>query len=90
MQQDNTARQAVPAMAPQDKGLFINRNFTFLAVGQGISNLGDFVYSTTLLIWVFSFTHSAAAVSGVVFAQYVPIFLLGPFAGVFVYRWNRR
>ena len=90
MQQDNTARQAVPAMAPQDKGLFINRNFTFLAVGQGISNLGDFVYSTTLLIWVFSFTHSAAAVSGVVFAQYVPIFLLGPFAGVFVDRWNRR
>ncbi|HCI79230.1 MAG TPA: hypothetical protein DHW02_06045 [Ktedonobacter sp.] len=90
MQQDNTAPHPVPAIASQGKGLFINRNFTFLAVGQAISNLGDFVYSTTLLIWVFSFTHSAAAVSGVVLAQYAPIFLLGPFAGVFVDRWNRR
>jgi MFS family permease len=68
----------------------LNRNFTFLAIGQAISNLGDFVYSTTLLVWVFVLTHSAAAVSGVLIAQYVPMFLLGPVAGVFVDRWNRR
>ncbi|HYK84842.1 MAG TPA: hypothetical protein VEV19_05705, partial [Ktedonobacteraceae bacterium] len=30
-------------------GFFINRNFTLLAIGQAISNMGDFVYSTTLL-----------------------------------------
>lgn len=60
----------------------LNRNFTFLAIGQAISNLGDFVYSTTLLVWVFVLTHSAAAVSGVLIAQYVPMFLLGPVAGV--------
>ena len=88
MQQDKTAQHL--SGVPQGKGLLINRNFAFLAVGQAISNLGDFVYTTTLLIWVFSFTHSAAAVSGVVFAQYAPIFLFGPFAGVFVDRWNRR
>src|SRR5579859_3358628 len=70
--------------------LLLNRNFTFLAIGQAISNLGDFVYSTTLLVWVFALTHSAAAVSGVLIAQYVPLFLLGPVAGVFVDRWNRR
>jgi predicted MFS family arabinose efflux permease len=70
--------------------LFLNRNFTFLAIGQAISHLGDFVYSTTLLVWVFTLTHSAAAVSGVLIAQYVPMFLLGPVAGVFVDRWNRR
>jgi len=87
MQKDHAAQQFA---IPQGKGLLINRNFALLAVGQAISNLGDFVYTTTLLIWVFSFTHSAAAVSGVVFAQYAPIFLLGPFAGVFVDRWNRR
>jgi MFS family permease len=73
-----------------EKGFLINRNFRLLAIGQAISNMGDFVYSTTLLIWVFVLTHSAAAVSGVLIAQYLPIFLLGPVAGVFVDRWNRR
>jgi predicted MFS family arabinose efflux permease len=73
-----------------DKGFLINRNFRLLAIGQAISNMGDFVYSTTLLIWVFVLTHSAAAVSGVLIAQYLPVFLLGPIAGVFVDRWNRR
>src|SRR5262249_18394176 len=72
------------------QGFLINRNFAWLAVGQAISNLGDVVYSTTLLIWVFTLTHSAPAVSGVLAAQYLPVFLLGPFAGVFVDRWNRR
>jgi predicted MFS family arabinose efflux permease len=73
-----------------EKGFLINRNFRLLAIGQAISNMGDFVYSTTLLIWVFMLTHSAAAVSGVLIAQYLPVFLLGPIAGVFVDRWDRR
>jgi len=38
------------------KGFLINRNFAWLASGQAISNLGDFVYSTMLLIWVFTLT----------------------------------
>src|SRR5205085_6762147 len=74
----------------EGKSFFINRNFTLLAIGQAISNIGDFLYATTLLVWVFILTHSAAAVSGVWIAQYAPIFLLGPVAGVFVDRWNRR
>lgn len=72
------------------KGLLINRNFALLAVGQAISNIGDFVYAPTLLVWVFVLTHSAGAVSGVWIAEYAPVFLLGPVAGVFVDRWNRR
>src|SRR5713226_8507100 len=59
-----------PDSVPQGKGLLINRNFAWLASGQAISNLGDFVYSTTLFIWVYTLTHSAAAVSGVLAAQY--------------------
>ena len=55
-----------------EKGFLISRNFRLLAIGQAISNMGDFVYSTTLLIWVFTLTHSAAAVSGVLIAQYLP------------------
>jgi predicted MFS family arabinose efflux permease len=61
-----------------------------LASGQAISNIGDFFFSTTLLVWVFSLTHSATAVSGVLIAQNIPVLLLGPVAGVFVDRWNRR
>jgi MFS family permease len=67
----------------------IHRAFTLLSVGQAISNIGDFVYSTTLLIWIFALSGSAAAVSGVLVAEYVPYFALGPVAGVFVDRWNR-
>lgn len=72
------------------RGFLLNRNFAWLASGQAISNLGDFVFSTTLFIWVYTLTHSAAAVSGVLAAQYIPVFLLGPLAGVFVDRWDRR
>jgi MFS family permease len=74
---------------PRVRRWLINRNFTLLSLGQAISNMGDFVYSTTLLIWVFTLGGSAAAVSGVLVAQYAPNFLLGPLAGVFVDRWHR-
>src|SRR5579872_3373070 len=79
-----------PDSLPRGRGPLLNRNYTLLAVGQAISNVGDFVYSTTLLVWVYTLTHSAAAVSGILIAQYTPVFLLGPIAGVFVDRWNRR
>jgi MFS family permease len=71
------------------KGWLINRNFALLSVGQAISNIGDFVYSTTLLIWVYALGGSVAAVSGVLVAYSLPIFVLGPIAGVFVDRWQR-
>lgn len=74
---------------PRRRGWLINRNFTLLSIGQAISNIGDFVYSTTLLIWVFALGGSAAAVSGVLVAQYMPMLVLGPLAGVFVDRWHR-
>src|SRR5215467_11113508 len=91
MSTEAPVQENVPSdIVPTSKGLLINRNFALLSVGQAISNIGDFVYSTTLLVWVFVLTHSAAAVSGALIAQYAPIFLLGPVAGVFVDRWNRR
>src|SRR5438067_5606543 len=91
MSTEAPSQETVPSeIVPTSKGFLINRNFALLAIGQAISNIGDFVYSTTLLIWVFILTHSAAAVSGVLIAQYTPVFLLGPIAGVFVDRWNRR
>ena len=77
-------------MTPSRASFLINRNFALLTTGQAISSVGNFVYGTTLLVWIFALTHSAAAISGVLIAQYVPVFVLGPIAGVFVDRWNRR
>lgn len=74
---------------PPRQRLLRNSNFILLSIGQAISNMGDFIYSTTLLIWVVALGGSAVAVSGVLAAQYVPYFLLGPIAGVFVDRWHR-
>lgn len=85
----SVSTSALPPGPPRGKGWLINRNFTLLTLGQGISNMGDFVYSTTLLIWVFTLGGSAAAVSGVLVAQALPMFVLGPVAGVFVDRWHR-
>src|SRR5260221_11106425 len=83
-------QQKIPSdIVPTSKGLLINRNFALLAIGQAISNMGDFVYSTTLLVWVFVLTHSAAAVSGGLIAHYAPVFLPGPRAGGFGCRANR-
>jgi MFS family permease len=86
----DTREEAHQVVNAAQKGLLLNRNFAWLVSGQAISNLGDFVFSTTLFIWVFTLTHEASAVSGVLAAQYIPVFLLGPLAGVFVDRWNRR
>lgn len=72
------------------RGLVHNRNFVLLACAQGISNVGDFFFTTTLLVWIYDLTHQAGAVGSIWVAEYAPIFLLGPFAGVFVDRWNRR
>src|SRR5437764_2307948 len=75
---------------PASKPFLINRNFRLLTIGQTISSLGDYVYGPTMLVWVFMLTHSAMAVSGILIAQVTPYCLLGPIAGVFVDRWDRR
>jgi MFS family permease len=76
-------------------GFFINRNFALLWGGQSISNIGDFVFSTTLVLWIATIIANGQpwaplAVSGVLLATALPIFLIGPVAGVFVDRWDKR
>ena len=75
---------------PASKRFLINRNFRLFVIGQTISGVGDYVYGPTMLVWVFMLTHSAMAVSGILIAQVAPYCLLGPIAGVFVDRWDRR
>lgn len=74
---------------------FINRNFTLLWFGQSISSIGDFFFTTTLALWVATQlakgqTWAPLAVSGVAIASVIPLLLIGPIAGVFVDRWDKR
>jgi MFS family permease len=90
--QTATATPTAPAKKP---GLFINRNFGLLWIGQTISYVGDFVFDTTLVLWIATSlargqSWAPLAVSGVLLAVSVPVFAVGPLAGVFVDRWDKR
>jgi MFS family permease len=79
----------------QKKPLLINRNYSFLWTGQAISNLGDMVFDTTLVLWVatriaLGQTWAPLAVSGVMLSAALPMLLVGPLTGVFVDRWDKR
>lgn len=81
--------------SPSQAGPLINRNFALLWLGQAISSVGDFVFDTTLVVWIATQLAvgqpwAPLAVSGVLVAATLPIFLVGPIAGVFVDRWDKR
>lgn len=74
---------------------FINRNFTLLWWGQAISSVGDYAWDTALILWIATFvvpnqSWAPLAVSGAILAAAIPQILVGPVAGVFVDRWDKR
>lgn len=76
-------------------GLRRNRNWQRLWLGQAISITGDYVFAITLVLWIGTqiargMPWAPVAVSSVLIAAAVPALAVGPFAGVFVDRWNRR
>ena len=85
-----------PAIAPPTpRFTLINRNFTYLWIGQGVSNVGDMVFDTTLILWIATgLAHGKSwgplAVSGVLLAVLIPTVAFGSLAGVFVDRWDKR
>jgi MFS family permease len=63
--------------------------------GQAASTTGDAVFGTTLVLWVSQVLArgapwAPAAVSGILVAAGAAIALVGPVAGVFVDRWDRK
>ncbi|MEV0194488.1 MFS transporter [Kitasatospora purpeofusca] len=73
----------------------INPTYTRLWFGQAVSTVGDAVFSTTLVLWVATVlaegkSWGPQAVSGVVLATSAAVMFVGPFAGVFVDRWDKR
>lgn len=96
------SRKQNPAHAPLTERVanlsrttFINPNFAKLWWGQAISSVGDYAWDTALVLWIASFltvgqSWSPLAVSGVILAAAVPQIVVGPIAGVFVDRWDKR
>ena len=72
-----------------------NRVFILLWAAQAISNVGDLVFDTTLILWIATVlghgkTWAPLALSGVMFAAMLPMLFVGPLAGIFIDRWDKR
>jgi MFS family permease len=80
-----------PDRRPIDyRRLFRNRSFVALWLGQTVSFIGDYFYWLAIPILVEQLTGSALQVGLSVIASTLPFLLLGPVAGVFVDRWDRK
>jgi MFS family permease len=67
-----------------------HRNFQLFFVGQSISVIGTWMTRLATSWLVYRLTHSALLLGVVTFAGQIVSFALGPFAGVWVERLNRR
>ncbi len=77
-----------------------NRNWIWLWRGQSISVIGDWIFTVTVILWIAdrlaraadgaTASWAPAAVSGALIAVAAPALVVGPFAGVWVDRWDRR
>jgi MFS family permease len=71
--------------------LATNGAFSAMWLGQVISSIGDRVHQIALVFLVARATNSSPLALGLVFAAMtLPTFLVGPFAGALVDRWDRK
>lgn len=77
-------------MTEEKKSIFKNRNFILLWVGQTISVIGDNLYSLALMWWVLEKTGSTAIMATVAICSAVPSVILGPIAGTYADRVDRK
>jgi MFS family permease len=66
-----------------------HRNYRLFFSGQGVSLIGTWITRVATSWLVYRLTGSTAVLGIVGFAGQVPTFVLAPFAGVWVDRWNR-
>jgi len=68
-----------------------NRNFFFLWLGQIISQLGDRLDQMALIAFIYlRAPGSTLEIAKMLSFTIIPVFLVGPIAGVYVDRWDRR
>ena len=76
---------------PKFRKVLKNRNFFFLWLGQIISQLGDRLGQMSLIGMVYARTPgSTVEIFKLLTFTIIPVFLIGPLAGVYVDRWDRR
>src|SRR5215467_9135700 len=66
-----------------------SRNYRLFFGGQSVSLIGTWMTRIATSWLVYRLTGSALELGIVGFAGQIPTFLMGPFAGVWVDRWNR-
>ena len=71
-------------------GVLRIRDYRMLLAGQLLSNIGDWLLLVAAPYFVFELTGSSLATGLTLTAESVPAVLLGPIAGVFADRWDRR
>ncbi|MCX5705380.1 MAG: MFS transporter [Candidatus Omnitrophica bacterium] len=68
-----------------------NRNFFFLWLGQIISQFGDRLDQMALIALVYSRSEgSTIGIAKILSFTIIPVFLIGPVAGVYIDRWDKR
>ncbi|MBI4926377.1 MAG: MFS transporter, partial [Anaerolineae bacterium] len=72
------------------RSLFRNRNFMALWVGQIVSFIGDYFVMLAVPFVVNRLTGSSMMIGLTYMAGAILALLLGPVAGVFIDRWDRR
>lgn len=75
--------------------VLFQRNFLLLWSGQALSGLGDAVASITIVLWITTGvareqSWAPLAVGGIWLMSTLPALVLGPIAGVFADRWEKR
>lgn len=80
---------------PHSVPVLINKNYTRLWIGQVVSLVGDMVFDTTLLLWVATVllagkSYAPAVSTAVLVVASAVTFMVGPLAGVFVDRWDKK
>jgi MFS family permease len=67
-----------------------HRNFRLFFCGQSVSLIGTWMTRLATSWLVYRLTNSSFLLGVITFAGQIPTFFLGPFAGVWVDRWERR
>jgi MFS family permease len=66
------------------------RNFRLFFAGQLISQVGNWMTMTALVLLVFHLTHRGIAIGALAACQFAPVLLIGPWAGLVADRSDKR
>ncbi|HZF21632.1 MAG TPA: MFS transporter, partial [Dongiaceae bacterium] len=75
---------------PSYRRVLSNRSFSLLWIGQLVSQSGDFIFDVAALWLVLQLTGDTLKVGIAVAFVLLPAVIVGPFAGVYIDRFNRR